>query len=78
VTLFVTDDQGHQVAGQVLYDEKQEMAYFLLAEPLARNKTYTVTLTTAIRDSSGNALAKPYTWQFSTWSFKVYLPMAVR
>ncbi|MDX2253577.1 MAG: Ig-like domain-containing protein [Nitrospira sp.] len=34
--------------------------------PLANNMTYTVSLTTGIKDQSGNTLQAPYSWSFST------------
>lgn len=34
--------------------------------PLAKGATYTVTVTTGVKDISGNALETPYTWTFKT------------
>jgi hypothetical protein len=34
--------------------------------PLAAQSSYTVTISTGVKDKSGNALAAPYTWAFTT------------
>lgn len=42
------------------------LATFKSTENLAANTLYTATLTTAVRDTTGRALATSYTWSFST------------
>jgi hypothetical protein len=43
-------------------------ATFTLSSALAYSTGYTATIGTGIRDASGNALASPYTWTFTTGS----------
>ena len=42
------------------------IATFTPSAPLADNTTYTATLTTAITDVAGNALAADHVWTFTT------------
>ncbi|MHB8908690.1 MAG: CFI-box-CTERM domain-containing protein [Syntrophales bacterium] len=54
------------VTGTVTYDSGTKTAQFKPLKNLEKNTTYTVTLTTGIRNSLGNALASNYTWNFTT------------
>jgi hypothetical protein len=54
------------VTGTVTYDSATKTAQFKPLKDLEKNTTYTVTLTTGIRNSLGNALASNYTWNFTT------------
>ncbi len=69
---------GYRPEFDLAYDEYLQAIRLTLHEPLHRNETYVVTITTGLRDTSGNALAETYTWQFSTWGYKVYLPVVMR
>ena len=52
------------VAGQVSYFEKT--ATFTPSSALAQNSHYDVTVSVAVKDVAGNALAAPYAWSFNT------------
>jgi hypothetical protein len=51
-------------------------------EPLLTGRVYTATVTTGVRDTSGNALAGNHVWSFCTEAGpaggRVYLPLVVR
>ena len=61
-TFFVSGS----VTGTVTYDSTTKTAQFKPLNDLVKNTTYTVTLTTGIRNALGNALASNYTWNFTT------------
>ncbi|HEB64490.1 MAG TPA: DUF11 domain-containing protein, partial [Chloroflexi bacterium] len=77
-TVSLRTQDGYVPDYEVAYDEYLHAVRVSPREPLRRNQTYIVTLSTGLRDTSGNPLAEAYTWQFSTWSFKTYLPLLVR
>ncbi len=54
------------VTGAVTYDSVTKTAQFKPAATLAKNTTYTVTLTNGIRNTLGVALAANHTWSFTT------------
>ena len=61
-TFFVSGS----VTGTVTYDSGTKTAQFKPLNDLVKNTTYTVTLTTGIRNTLSNALASNYTWSFTT------------
>jgi len=61
------DHAGSLVPASVTYSASSRLARLTPTAPLAPNTTYTITLTSAIADASGNALA-PVTWSFETGS----------
>jgi len=61
---FTLAQGGVSVSGAVTYSGVT--ATFTPASNLAANLTYTATITTAVTDLSGNALAANYVWSFST------------
>lgn len=64
-TTFLVSANGAPVAGQVTYVGRT--ATFTPSSPLAAaGTTYTVTITTGVKDAAGNALASNYSWTFST------------
>lgn len=54
------------ITGTVTYESTTRTAQFEPLNDLVKNTTYTVTLTTGIRNSLGNALASNYSWSFTT------------
>jgi hypothetical protein len=80
-TLFLADAQGRRLAGYATYSDWGYVARFLPQEPLQKGATYTATVTTGVRDSSGNALAASTVWSFATEKpagGRIYLPLIVR
>ncbi len=57
---------GGSVSGAVTFDGAVNIATFTPASKLAIRTSCIATLTTAITDLSGNALASNYTWSFTT------------
>jgi len=64
--------------GSVSYDQSTRTATFLPDAPLQPGTTYTASLTTAVRDSVGNALAQPKVWTFTTTSVDTVPPAVTR
>jgi len=64
-TFFIKDASGNNVAGSHTYDEPSRTAQFSPSR-LDVLRTYTVTVTTGVRDLAGNALAEEETWSFRT------------
>lgn len=54
------------ITGTVTYNSVNKIATFKPLIDLSKNTTYTVTLTTGIRNTMGNALASNNTWSFTT------------
>ena len=54
------------VTGTITFSGANTIATFTPSAPLADNTTYTATLTTAITDVAGNALAANHVWTFTT------------
>jgi len=63
-TTFTLTGTSGSVAGTVSYSGNT--ATFTPSNPLAFAATYTATLTTAAKDTAGNALANNYAWTIST------------
>lgn len=59
------------LTGTVQFDGTTNRLQFTSNVPMAYGTTYQVTLSTGIRDSSGNPLARPYTWIFHTFEDQV-------
>ncbi|WP_322754733.1 DUF4082 domain-containing protein [Frankia sp. Cas3] len=62
---FTVAAGGQNVAGSVGYDASTRTATFTPAAALANGTTYTVTVS-GVRDITGNVLAAPVTWTFTT------------
>ncbi len=77
-TVALQAEDGSRPQIELSYDEYRHAILILLHEPLRRNTVYRVTIGAGVQDTSGNALGEDYTWQFATWSFKVYLPFIAR
>jgi hypothetical protein len=54
------------VAGTVTYDATSMVATFAPTSDLAVSTVYTVTVTTGVKDSAGNAMAASKVWSFTT------------
>lgn len=65
-TTMTLDQAGALVPASVTYIPTSRTARLAPAALLAPNTLYTVTLSTAITDASGNAPAAPITWSFTT------------
>ncbi|MES2885025.1 MAG: Ig-like domain-containing protein [Pseudomonadota bacterium] len=57
---------GAAITGTVSYAMNGNVASFTPSNPLPSSTTCTATVSTAVRDLSGNALAAPFTWSFTT------------
>jgi hypothetical protein len=55
---------GTLVSGQLSYDASTKTATF--RGTLNRGDAFKATITTEVKGKAGNALAQPYTWQFTT------------
>ncbi len=66
VNTFIVTVNSNVVQGTVEYNSATNSAIFTPDSPLSGNTTYTVDLTTGIRDQSGNSIADDYTWSFTT------------
>jgi len=54
------------LTGNVSYDVLTRTAYFHPSVPLLESTVYTATLTTGVRDNSGNPMAANHIWNFTT------------
>ena len=61
---FMVSTGGLNVTGTVSYNSGSQTAFFDPNIPLSQFGFYTATLTTGIKDTSGNPLAADYTWMF--------------
>jgi hypothetical protein len=66
VTFALTGPGATPVAGTVSYDANTYMVKFTPTAALAVSTLYTATLTTAVTDMAGNALAISKVWSFTT------------
>ena len=65
-SLVLRDLAGVTVGATVGYGEATRVATLTPSAPLAGLTTYTATISTAVRDVAGNALANPFVWSFTT------------
>lgn len=63
---LATTTGGFPVTGSVSYDSASYAVTFTPDAPLANATNYTATVTTAITDVAGNALAANHSWSFTT------------
>ena len=63
---FTVSTGGTDIAGVVTYDSGTRVATFTPSAPLLAGQTYTVTVTTGVRDVAGNALATNDVFSFAT------------
>lgn len=54
------------VTGNVTYDAPSKIATFTPSSSLSYNTTYTASISTAVKDSTGNNLPENYSWSFTT------------
>lgn len=66
-TGFLKDQSGNTVSGSV--SSIANTFSFTPSNGLAYKTTYTATLTAAMKDTAGNALAKAYNWSFTTGAY---------
>jgi uncharacterized repeat protein (TIGR01451 family) len=77
-TFYIKGADGQHLAGVVHYDSNTYAATFAPGVPLEKMEVYTATLASSVKDTSGNPLAAPVVWSFSTESEKLYLPMITK
>jgi hypothetical protein len=65
-SVSLKDPLGATVSATVTYDDAQKKITLTPSSSLEQGTVYTVTLTTALKDSAGNALAANYVWSFTT------------
>jgi N-acetylneuraminic acid mutarotase len=65
-TFILKDGSNNTVAASVAYDALAYQAKLRPSAQLAFNQTYTATVTTGVRDASGNALAADHVFSFTT------------
>jgi hypothetical protein len=63
------------VAGTVIFDALGKIATFTPSTALANNTSYTATVSHAVTDLAGNALASDKAWTFTTAAAEVMLPV---
>jgi hypothetical protein len=66
VSFTLTGPLAVPVSGTVTYSTSSATAVFVPSADLVASTTYTATITTVAADLSGNPLANPYTWTFTT------------
>ncbi len=62
---FKVNNGSSDIDGAVKYDNETRTATFTPAEYLDYETEYTVTITSGVRDTDGNALPSDYTWSFT-------------
>jgi hypothetical protein len=67
-TSFTLSEQGSttNVPAAIGYDRRSKTATLNPTSDLGTSKTYTATVTTEVRDDSGNAMAEDKAWSFTT------------
>lgn len=65
-SVSLRNGQATAVAATVSYDVVQKTITLTPSAALEANATYTATITTAVKDEAGNALAANYSWTFTT------------
>jgi hypothetical protein len=65
-TFTLRDAGGNQINGSVTYNAAANTATFTPGSQLSYYLSYTATLTSGIKDASGNALASNESWTFTT------------
>ena len=65
-TIFLSGPGGATVSGNVSYDNSSLSATFTPGAPLQNGATYTLVVTTGVRDAAGNGLTAPYSAAFTT------------
>ncbi len=63
---FSVSTSGTAITGTISYDAGSQTAFFDPNVPLSQFGYYTATLTTGIKDTSGNPIPATYTWSFMT------------
>jgi predicted CXXCH cytochrome family protein len=75
-TTFLLKDASQQPvsAKSIEYDPISRIAAFVPVNPLSSNSTYTVTLTSEIKDKTGIPFNEYYTWSFTTGEADYFNP----
>ncbi|MDH5446695.1 MAG: Ig-like domain-containing protein [Gammaproteobacteria bacterium] len=68
---FTVSNNSTAITGTISLDEDATAASFIPDADLEENTTYTITVTTSVRDLAGNPLAKDYSSTFTTGVFSI-------
>jgi len=75
---FKLDGPGpNPISGTVTYNAGSKIATFTASSDLAPGTQFTATITTAVKDLAGNALAVNKTWTFTTGTQRAIQPVAL-
>ncbi len=74
---FTVNNGVANISGSITFNDAETQAMFSPSTLLSYNTTYTVTLTSAIRDVAGNSLTTT-SWNFTTLSFLACAPQNVQ
>ena len=74
-SVILQSDTAPAPTTDVTFDDYLNAIQIVPQEPLRRNSAYTVTITTGVRDTSGNPIAAEYAWSFRTEVYRLYLPL---
>ena len=75
-TFTLTGPSAVAVDGTVIY--ANAVAVFVPSTNLAADSTFTATITTSVKSSTGAALAAPYSWSFTTGTRVLGVPVNLR
>jgi len=78
-SVSVMEIGGAVIPSVATFDPATNLLTIQLLSPLAKMKSYTITLTTEILDLNGNPLNQNFSWQFFTVKGDgIYLPLIIR
>jgi hypothetical protein len=71
-TFMLKDSSANLVAGTVSYDSATYTATFTPSANLSYSTAYSASITTGVKDTSGNSMAATYSWSFTTATAPTY------
>lgn len=69
---FLVSNASGTISGSVSYHDPTRIAVFTPSTAFMSSTTYTVTITTRVKDAAGNAMAENKTWSFTTASYELW------